>query len=159
MLLILFHFCNILPFFCVFIVFLYLFVFITMCCGIRNELTGDSPQAYKDLDKEMQEYLDYLVDDLLPIQLEVMDQDAIDTTDPTYQAWATEETISLQEYLTYATRQNWIDISQISPEGDYLDSKEVYLELANYLADYLMTDVSFGKIPESSASTYFFKNC
>ena len=113
---------------------------------IRNELTGDSPQAYKDLDKEMQEYLDYLVDDLLPIQLEVMDQDAIDTTDPTYQAWATEETISLQEYLTYATRQNWIDISQISPEGDYLDSKEVYLELANYLADYLMTDVSFGKL-------------
>ncbi len=113
---------------------------------IRNELTGDSPQPYKDLDEEMQEYLDYLVDDLLPIQLEVMDQDAIDTTDPTYQAWAKEETISLQEYLTYATRQNWIDISRISPQGDYLDSKEVYLELANYLADYLMTDVSFGKL-------------
>lgn len=113
---------------------------------IRNELTGTDPAAYKDLDKEMQEYLDYLVDDLLPIQLEVMDQDAIDTTDPTYQAWAKEETISLQEYLTYATRQNWIDISRISPQGDYLDSKEVYLELADHLADYLMTDVSFGKL-------------
>ncbi len=113
---------------------------------IKTELTGENPQAYKDLDKEMQEYLDYLVDDLLPIQLEVMDQDAIDTTDPTYQAWAKEETISLQEYLTYATRQNWIDISRISPQGDYLDSKEVYLELAEYLADYLITDVSFGKL-------------
>lgn len=113
---------------------------------IKNELTGDNPRAYKDLDKELQEYLDYLVDDLLPIQLEVMDSDAIDTTDPTYQAWAKEETISLQEYLTYATRQNWIDISRISPQGDYLDSKEVYLELANYLTNYLMTDVSFGKL-------------
>ncbi len=113
---------------------------------IKNELTGDNPQAYKDLDEEMQEYLDYLVDDLLPIQLEVMDSDAIDSTDPTYQAWTKEETISLQEYLTYATRQNWIDISRISPQGDYLDSKEVYLELANYLTDYLLTDVSFGKL-------------
>lgn len=113
---------------------------------IRNELTGEDPRAYKDLDKEMQEYLDYLVDDLLTLQLEVMDQDAIDTTDPTYQAWAKEETISLQEYLTYATRQKWIDMARISPQGDYLDSKEVYLELADYLADYLMTDVSFGKL-------------
>lgn len=113
---------------------------------IKNELTGENPQAYKDLDEEMQEYMDYLVDELLPNQLEVLDQDAVDTTDPTYQAWAKEETISLQEYLTYATRQNWIDISKIPIEGDYLDSKEVYLALANYLTDYLSTDLSFGKL-------------
>lgn len=113
---------------------------------IKSELTGENPLAYKDLDKEMQEYLDYIVDDLLTLQLEVLDQDAIDTTDPVYQAWAKEETISLQEYLTYAARENWIEMSKISPQGDYLDSREVYLELADYLADYLMTDVSFGKL-------------
>ena len=34
--------------------------------------------------------------------------------------------ISLKDYLNYAASQNWIDISVISPKGEYLDSNEVY---------------------------------
>lgn len=113
---------------------------------ITEELTGDAPAAYKDLDEEMQEYLDYLVDDLLTEKLQILSSNAIDKSDSTYLAWTKEGTISLQQYLTYAASQNWIDIAKISPKGEYLDSKEVYQSLAKYLEDYLLTDTAFSKL-------------
>ena len=113
---------------------------------ITQELTGDSPKAYKDLDEQMQEYVSYIADTLLTEKLEILLSNSIDRNDETYLAWEQEHSISLQDYLTYAAGQNWIDISKISPEGDYLDSKEVYLSLAEYITEYLKTDTEFGKL-------------
>ena len=73
-------------------------------------------------------------------------KDAVDISDATYQAWATDQTISLKDYLNYAAGQNWIDISAISPEGEYLDSAEIYQALTAYIIDYLKTDTGFSKI-------------
>ena len=94
----------------------------------------------------MQEYLDYICNDLLRDMLGIIRRDSVDTSDPTYQAWAEDQSISLKEYLTYAAGQNWIDISKISPEGEYLDSGEVYQALTAYITDYLKTDTSFSKL-------------
>lgn len=113
---------------------------------ITNRLTGSNPPAYKDESEQMQEYLAYICDDLLRDTLNIISRDAIDSSDATYRAWAKDESISLKEYLTYAAGQNWIDISQISPEGDYLDSAEVYQSLTDYVIDYLKTDTSFSKL-------------
>ncbi len=113
---------------------------------IRTELTGTDASPYKDLDEEMHEYLDYIVQDLLTDTLGVLSADAIDKTDETYLAYMNEGTISLRQYLTYAASQNWIDISEAAPEGDYLDSTEVYQALADYLADYLKTDTAFSRL-------------
>ncbi len=113
---------------------------------ITNRLTGDNPPAYKDEDKQVQEYLTYICNTLLRDTLEVISKNAVDTSDDTYQAWATEKTISLKEYLTYAASQNWIDISKISPEGEYLDSAEVYQALTSYIIEYLKTDLGFSKL-------------
>lgn len=113
---------------------------------ITNRLTGDNPPAYKDEDKQVQEYLTYICNTLLRDTLEVISKNAVDTSDDTYQAWATEKTISLKEYLTYAASQNWIDISKISPDGEYLDSAEVYQALTNYIIEYLKTDLGFSKL-------------
>ena len=113
---------------------------------ITQELTGDSPKAYKDLDEQMQEYVSYIADTLLTEKLGILLSNSIDRNDETYLAWEQEHSISLQDYLTYAAGQNWIDISKISPEGDYLDSKEVYLSLAEYITEYLKTDTEFGKL-------------
>ena len=52
----------------------------------------------------------------------------------------------MKDYLTYAASQNWIDISKISTEGEYLDSSEVYQALTSYVIDYLKTDNSFSKL-------------
>lgn len=114
--------------------------------GIEQELTGSSPKAYKDLDEEMQAYFSYIVNDMLMSKTGILSSTAIDKNDDIYKAWTKEETISLQEYLTYASSQNWIDISQFSDKTTYLDSAEVYSELSLYITDYLKTDMDFSKI-------------
>ena len=88
----------------------------------------------------------YICDDLLRDTLGIISKNAIDTSDSTYQAWTKNKDISLKDYLTYATSQNWIDISKFSTEDDYLDSDEVYKALTDYLIDYLKTDNNFSKI-------------
>ena len=113
---------------------------------IKNRLTGENPPAYKEEDEQMQEYLTYICNTLLRDTLNVISKDAVDTSDETYKAWTKDESISLKEYLTYAASQNWIDISKISPEGDYLDSSEVYQSLTDYIIDYLKTDLQFSKL-------------
>ena len=113
---------------------------------ITNRLTGDNPRAYKDESEEVQEYLTYICDTVLRDTLGVISKDAVDTSDPTYLAWAEEESISLREYLNYAAGQNWIDISVISPKGEYLDSAEIYQAMTSYIVDYLKTDLGFSKL-------------
>ena len=113
---------------------------------ISTKLNGSNPPAYKDEDEETQEYLSYICNDLLRDTLGIISKDAIDTSDATYKAWTTDETISLKDYLTYATSQGWIDISSFSPEGEYLDSEEIYQALTSYIIDYLSTDTGFSKL-------------
>ena len=113
---------------------------------ISTKLNGSNPPAYKDEGEETQEYLSYICNDLLRDTLGIISKDAIDTSDATYKAWTTDETISLKDYLTYATSQGWIDISSFSPEGEYLDSEEIYQALTEYIIDYLSTDTGFSKL-------------
>lgn len=113
---------------------------------ISTKLNGSNPPAYKDEDEETQEYLSYICNDLLRDTLGIISKDAIDTSDATYKAWTTDEAISLKDYLTYATSQGWIDISSFSPEGEYLDSEEIYQALTAYIIDYLSTDTGFSKL-------------
>lgn len=112
---------------------------------IRQELTGDHPKSYKELDKEMQGYMSYIVNDLLMEDTGILSKDLIDKNDKTYLAWTKEESISLQEYLTYAASQNWIDISMISHADTYMDSTEVYELLADYIVEKLALDTTFSK--------------
>lgn len=113
---------------------------------IKSELTTDSPVSYKELTDEMQDYVSYVVDDLLTTKLGILSSDAIDSSDPTYIAWNEDQSISLQEYLTYAASQNWVDLSQLSTEGDYLDSREIYAALGDYITEYLGTDTAFSRL-------------
>ena len=113
---------------------------------ITNRLTSSNPAAYKDESKEVQEYLSYICDTVLRDTLGVIDKNAVDSSDATYQAWANDQSISLKDYLNYAASQNWIDISQISTSGEYLDSTEIYQALTDYVISYLKTDTGFSKL-------------
>ena len=114
--------------------------------AIREELTGDNPTVYKKLSKEMQAYVSYIVNDLLTDKTGILKETAIDKTDSTYIAWKVEDAISLQEFLTYAASQNWIDLSGVIADDTYFSSKEVYHELSTYIANYLKTDSTFSKM-------------
>ncbi len=118
----------------------------TVFAQIENELTGNSPAAYKDLSLEMQEYMSYIVNDLLMNNTGILDKSAIDTSDDIYIAWTKDETISLKEYLTYAASQNWINIAELEEEDTYLDSTQVYNSLAEYICNYLAESNAFSKL-------------
>ena len=112
---------------------------------IKDRLTGSNPPAYKDEDEQYQEYFDYICTDLLQNTLGIIEKASVDTSDKTYIAYQDEGEISLREYLTYAASQNWIDISRISSDAEYLDSQEVYTSLTDYILEYLRTDTAFSK--------------
>ena len=113
---------------------------------VDEQLTGSDTKPYKDLSEEMQGYVSYIVNDLLMDKTGILSETSIDKNDEMYKAWTKDETISLQEYLTYAASQNWIDISKFSDKNTYLDSTEVYQELSAYISDYLSTDQDFSKM-------------
>ena len=113
---------------------------------ISQQLMGDDPLPYSELNDELKEYESYIVNTLLTSTTKILDSTKIDKTDATYLAWTRDETISLKEYLTYAISRNWIDISSISSDDTYLDSTETYQVLSEYIERYLSSDETFSKM-------------
>lgn len=114
--------------------------------SLMEQLTAENPKAYKDLSREMMNYMSYIVSDVLMGEHQVLMSSAVDTSDETYIAWAKDEIISLQEYLKYAIAMNWIDVTKISGDNPYLDSQEIYQSVLNYIEEVLMEDDEFGKM-------------
>ncbi len=119
---------------------------------IKDELLTDAPTAYKDLEdtyeigEQYQVYMSYIVNDMLMKGTGILNEDAIDKTDPVYKAWTEDESISLKEYLTHAISMNWLDITKISGDAAYMDTQEMFSTLADYIADYLYDDDNFCKL-------------
>lgn len=114
--------------------------------SIINELNGGT--AYKDLPDEMKAYEDY-IEQVLRDKSGILVTDSIDTSDETYQAWAKQETITLNQYLNYAISKNWVDSSKLSnyiSSEKYSDASEVYQAILRYLQDYLSSDINFDKL-------------
>lgn len=114
------------------------------------ELSSPNAKAYKDLSADMQEYMSFLANDVLQDSTRILLKDKIDTEDATYQAWRTEDSISLREFLQYAISKNWVDTSKLShylsSEGNYSDSNEVYEGLVSYLKEYLNSSLGYNKL-------------
>lgn len=114
---------------------------------ILAELNGNTP--YSDLSDEMQAYMDYISITVLLNNTEILVNDAIDKSDEVYQAWTTEESISLNEYLNYAISQNWVDTTLLSDyisSGKYSDASEIYQAIVSYLEEYLSSNETFDKL-------------
>ncbi len=111
---------------------------------IKNQLTTTDPTPYKDLSEEYQVYQSYIVNNMLQ-DTAILNSDAIDQSDLTWKAWSEDETISLQEFLTYAISKNWIDINGVVENASYMNSDEIYTALADYIQSYLFTDTDFTK--------------
>ncbi len=112
--------------------------------ALQDQLTRSDPTPYKDLTEEMQVYQSYIVNTMLP-QAGILNTAAVDEQDLTYIAWTKDESISLQEYLTYAISKNWIDINGVTENTAYMASDEIYTTLAGYIETYLMDDTDFCK--------------
>ena len=115
--------------------------------ALLNEMRGTTP--YDQLSAEIQAYLDYISINVLINDTGILLGDVIDTSDEVYQAWTTEESISLNEYLNYAISQNWVDTTLLSDyvsSKKYSDSSEIYEAIISYLEEYLSSDEEFDKL-------------
>lgn len=107
---------------------------------VRSELT-DSPTVYSSLGEEKQLYVDYIYSMLKTNG--IINTDAIDTNDETYLNWQN-SAISLEEFLTYAISQNWVDMSKL-PTEQYTSLQESYNTIVDYVMDTIQTDSEFQK--------------
>ncbi|SDA40311.1 penicillin-binding protein 2 [Lachnospiraceae bacterium G11] len=109
---------------------------------INVELT-ERRTPYNRLKTEFQVYesniVSYLTDDGVIIS------DQIDTKNPTYDAWKTQETIGLGEYLEWLISINAIDISKLSLDDKYSDSAEIFNSLCTYIRNMLDEHVEFNR--------------
>ena len=112
---------------------------------IMSQLGNAQADAYRDLSDEMQTYMSYICNTLLAEKTGILLTDEIDTSDETYIAWRTDETISLNAYLNYAISQNWIDTSKLG-NSSYSSSEEIYQSLLTYIEEYLANDSDFDKL-------------
>ena len=113
--------------------------------GIMSQLESSDSAAYKDLSDEMKAYMSYICNDVLADKTGILLTSEIDTSDETYIAWRTDETISLNAYLNYAISQNWIDTSKLG-DSAYSSSEEIYQALLTYIEEYLTDDSDFDKL-------------
>lgn len=117
---------------------------------VMAQLSDSEAKAYKDLDREMQNYLNYLDITVLRRNTGILNTDVIDTNDEIYKAWTEDETISFYKYLNYAISKNWIDTSKLQkylPEkSNYSDVTETYQALLAFLKEYMQTDSGFEKL-------------
>lgn len=118
---------------------------------IKHELFSDTPATYAELSKryelgeQYQVYMSYIVNDMLMKDTGILNESAVDKSDPVYLAWTKDEDISLKEFLTYAISQNWIDLTKIVLDEMYMSADELYTVFTDYIADYLYEDDNFCK--------------
>lgn len=116
-----------------------------VCTQIMEQLGDSDAAAYEDLSEEMQNYMDYICDDLLRDTGGIIDSEAVDTSDEMYTAWSTKGSVSLYTYLNYAISKNWIDTSALSKDN-YSSSGEIYQEILDYVEEYISGDSGLDKL-------------
>lgn len=110
--------------------------------GLRAEFTTNNT-AYNMLTSEYKVYMSYIAQKLYSNG--VIDTDKVDKEDKTYIAWTTDETISLSEYIRYCIASNWIDVTLLDLESQYVDSEEIFNTIIEYIFNDIEDDDEFNK--------------
>ncbi len=108
-----------------------------------HEELYETKTPYNKLSKEYQVYESYYAANLY--DRGILNRSKIDTEDETYQAWTTEETISLNEFLYYAIANGWVNVSGLKLENQYSDSSQIFDAITAEMETELRKDVTFSK--------------
>ena len=98
---------------------------------------------YNQLSEEYQVYQSNIVS--LLRRNGVIMAESVDPDDATQIAWATDEVISLSEYLKYCISQNWIDVSKLELDDKYSNSSEIYDKIREYIVVMIEKNTEFQK--------------
>ena len=110
---------------------------------LKSQLQSDSGLAYRSLGDEGQDYATYIVKKLKADA--VFNADKIDNKDQMQLRWANQD-LSVNDYLKYALKKNWIDISKIPGLSKYLDTDQAYQGLIEYILGNLQADQDFAAL-------------
>lgn len=75
----------------------------------------------------------------------ILDRTLIDSKDSTQIAWATDEVISIHDYLKYCISMNWINTSKLDLNTQYADSDEIYKTICDYVIQEIDNNMEFQK--------------
>ncbi len=109
---------------------------------LRNELY-DKRTAYKRLNNEYQVYESNIVS--LLYKNGIIMSDRIESSDPMYNAWTVDETISLGEYLDYCISMNWVDTSKLEITEKYPSSEQIFDAVYKCIIDTIDSNTEFNK--------------
>ncbi len=107
---------------------------------LRLELT-DKHTVYNKLSTEYKVYENYIEKILLDNN--ILQSNLISSSDATYRKWATDEVISLKEYLLYAISQSWVKNDKLDISDAYSESSEIYEKLVDLIIEDLGKDKNF----------------
>lgn len=108
-----------------------------------NKEFYEKKTVYEDLTLEYQNYQS----DIIKLLKEkgILDTSLINSSDATQIAWATDEVISIHDYLKYCISQNWINVSKLALTGQYSDSEEIYAKICDYILEIIDNNLEFQK--------------
>ena len=90
---------------------------------LKQQLSSKNGKVYNDLSKEYQKYYDYIYD--LLKNDGILLTSVIDTKDETYNKYV-DGKISMNEFIRYAIKQNWISLDNLDVKDSYLSTEETY---------------------------------
>ncbi len=109
---------------------------------LKSQLNSDKGKVYNDASKEYQEYYDYIYGLLKNDGILLTSK--IDTKDKTYTEYV-DGKISINEFLKYSIKKNWINIESLEVSDAYLSADETYDVIKNYVLEDMKNNTSFGK--------------
>ncbi len=109
---------------------------------IKGYLNVGDTRCGDDLTDAMEEYLDYIFSMLKTN--EIFDTETLDTTNSTYNNYVNGK-ISLSEFLSYAIKNNWINLDNLGIDDNYYSSDEIFQKINDYILNEIDDDSSFDK--------------
>ena len=117
---------------------------------INEELQNPMAGAHNSLATDLQEYVFFIVQDLLTNKSQIILDEKINTSDETYLQWKDKGEVSAYMYLNYALSMNWIDSSKIvdymPAQANYSNYEDVYQGILKFISEELQYDNDFKKL-------------
>lgn len=114
----------------------------TSLSNIKKRLTYSDKTPGKNLSDTLDDYMDYIFSMLRTN--EVLNSNTLDTTSEMYRKYVNDK-ISLSEFLVYAIKNNWINLSVLDVGEDYYSSEQVFAKICKYVFDEVADDSFFDK--------------
>lgn len=117
--------------------------------ALLTYIQNSNGDTFAELSDEQEDYVDFIVNDLLYSSSSVILKSEIDTTNEIYQEWVSGD-LNLYDYFNFLISNNYIDTSilqdYMGTESAYSNSSEIFDALLTYIETKLATSSGYEKL-------------